>query len=138
MTFSIPSIAKGGKTEEGVFELNRFCSEKGIVCTGIASRMFKYFVTNYNPKEVFSYADIRWSKGDLYKKLGFNFVGRSNPNYWYIDGQDRIHRFNFRKSVLEKKLDNFSESLTEVENMVNNGFTRIWDCGNLKFVKCLR
>ena len=138
MTFSIPSIAKGGKAEEGVLELNRFCSEKGIVCTGIASRMFRYFVTNYNPKEVFSYADIRWSEGNLYKKLGFNFVGRSNPNYWYIDGQDRIHRFNFRKSVLEKKLDNFSESLTEVENMVNNGFTRIWDCGNLKFVKCFR
>ncbi len=135
MTFSVPSIAKGKKFKEDVFELNRFCSEQGIICTGIASRLFKYFIKKYKPKEVYSYADIRWSTGKLYSNLGFYFDGYSAPNYWYIYKYKRIHRFNFRKNVLDRKLIEFNPDLTETQNMNNNGFTRVWDCGNLKFIK---
>lgn len=31
-------------------------------------------------------------------------------------------------------LENFDHKQTEVQNMVNNGYDRIWDCGNKVFV----
>ena len=45
------------------------------------------------------------------------------------------HRFNFRKNVLDKKLSIFDPTKTEWENMKDNMFDRIWDCGNVVFIK---
>ena len=39
------------------------------------------------------------------------------------------------KHKLTKLFDNFDNLKTEVENCYNNGLRRIWDCGNLIFVK---
>ena len=66
--------------------------------------------------------------------LGFKHTHDSDPNYWYIKQDRRIHRFNFRKNVLKDKLEKFDPSISEWKNMVNNGYNRIWDCGNMKFV----
>jgi hypothetical protein len=41
----------------------------------------------------------------------------------------RIHRFTFRKD----KIKHLGEG-SEWYIIKNNGFTRIWDCGNYKFV----
>jgi len=135
MTFSSGSIAKGNSPFPGVYELNRFCSARNTSVIGIASKLLKYFVENYNPTSVFSYADKRWSTGGLYSNLGFSECYSSEPNYWYIENSRRVHRFNFRKSILSDKLPQFSTSLSEWENMKENGYDRIWDCGNLKFTK---
>jgi len=134
MTFSKGSIAKGGKTKEGIWELNRFCSKTDYRIIGIASKLFKHFVNKYNPTEVYSYSDRRWFNGNLYINLGFKFEHHSLPNYWYVLGDKRIHRFNFRKNVLENKLTNFNPTLSEWRNMQNNGYDRIWDCGNTKWI----
>ena len=45
----------------------------------------------------------------------------------------RYHRFQFRKNVLKDKLEVFDPKLTEYENMLNNDYYRIWDCGNLVY-----
>ena len=47
----------------------------------------------------------------------------------------RYHRFNFQKHKLKNILSKFDQNKTEWENMVENGYDRIWDCGNLIFVK---
>uniref|UniRef100_A0A6M3L0P6 Putative Hef-like homing endonuclease n=1 Tax=viral metagenome TaxID=1070528 RepID=A0A6M3L0P6_9ZZZZ len=135
MTFSKGNIAKGSSSKEGVYELSRFCSISDYRVVGIASKLLTYFIKGFKPKEVFSYADRRWSDGNLYKKLDFKLEHYTQPNYWYIQKDKRIHRFNFRKSELSKKLDNFDSTLTEWENMQNNGYDRIWDCGNIKFIR---
>lgn len=136
MTFDKPSISKGyyNSTTNKVFELNRFCSDKNYKVVGAASKLLKYFIRNYNPKQIFSYADRRWSDGSLYRTLGFKLSGYSQPNYWYVIKDTRKHRFSFRKSVLKNKLKKFESSLTEYENMKYNGYDRIWDCGNMKYI----
>ena len=134
MTFSKPSIAKGGTFEEGKYELNRFCSKINTQVTGIASKLLKYFKDKFESVKIYSYSDRRWSIGNLYEILGFDFSHHSDPSYWYIVNNQRIHRFNFRKNVLKDKLDNFDPNLTEWENMKLNGFDRIWDCGNTKWL----
>ncbi len=135
MTFSKPSIAKGAKSITTSWELNRFCTRYDVSGVGIASKLLNYFIKEFKPFTIFSYADRRWSDGNLYYELGFELDKYTPPNYWYVIGQDRIHRFNFRKNVLDKKLEIFDPNLTEYENMLVNGIDRVWDCGNLKFIK---
>ncbi len=131
MTFSRPSLSKGAKgTKEGVWELSRFCTKLNTIVVGGASKLLTYFKKNYEWKEVFSYADRRWSTGNLYDQLGFEFVGETPPNYWYFNSANskRIHRFALRKQPDEPK------DVPEWELRKAQGYNRIWDCGNLKYV----
>ena len=109
------------------------CGDINVV--GIAGKLLSYFINKYIPTKIISYADKRWSRGDLYEKIGFKKVSDGSPNYWYIDKKylHRIHRFNFRKSELHGKVKTFDPMLSEWGNMQNNGYDRIWDCGNLKY-----
>jgi hypothetical protein len=134
MTFGNLRKAMGSNAKHNYWELYRFCSLKNNTVTGGASKLFKYFISKYNPLKVISYSDKRWSKGNLYQKLGFIHIHDSRPNYFYTkDHYKRYYRFGFRKSELSKKLSNFDPVLSEWENMKNNGWDRIWDCGCSKY-----
>ena len=118
-----------GQTE---YELLRFCNKINTNVNGGASKLFKYFVKKYNPTSVISYADRRWSNGNLYNKLGFEFLHNSKPNYYYIIGTIRKNRFNFRKSILVKKYNCPSE-MSEREFCKKQKWYRIYDCGTMVF-----
>lgn len=149
MTFCKPRISLGQKTNNpnniNCYELLRFATKKEYICAGIADRLLKYFIKNFAPKKIITYADRRWSRsfGDnLYLKLGFKYIGVSSPNYWYLpkytEYKTREGRFQYRKNNLEKifqtkNMKYFDSNLSEWENMKMNGYDRIWDCGNLKY-----
>lgn len=126
MTFSKRKIF--GNTE---WELVRFSTLYNVI--GGASKLFKYFVENYNPDRVITYSDIRWNIGDVYFKMGFNKIGQSSPGYFYLYNGMRFNRINFQKHKLKDKLETFNPNLTEWENMQLNGYDRIWDCGHYKY-----
>ncbi len=128
MTFSHPSIAKGGNPQnKDVWELSRFVIKLNTKIPGIASKLLSFFKKNYQWKNIFSYADRRWSDGNLYLKLGFVFLYNTQPNYWYVNGSKRIHRFNLRKRPDEPR------NVTESVLRANEGYNVIYDCGNIKF-----
>jgi len=138
MTFGALRNALGSIPKQNYYELYRFCTIINKRVVGIGSKMINYFIKKYNPENIISYADARWSTNtgnNLYKSMKFSFIKLTRPNYWYIQKNynKRIHRFNFRKSELSKKLSIFKPELTEWENMQLNGYDRIWDCGNLKY-----
>lgn len=137
MTFCKYRTALGRKNIKFEYELSRFCCIHNFNVVGGASKLLKYFERIYKPKKIISYADRRWSNGNLYFKLGFHYHHNSKPNYWYFKNNNLqlYHRFNFRKNILSKKLEKFDPNLTEWENMKNNGYNRIWDCGNMLFIK---
>jgi hypothetical protein len=62
-------------------------------------------------------------------------IAHTEPNYFYFKKGEykRHHRFRFRKNVLKKKLQTFDINKTEYQNMLENGWLRIWDCGNIKY-----
>lgn len=124
MTFSNSNISRKIKG----WEINRYCTKIGITVVGGASKLFKAFIKDVDPDTVISYADRRWSDGKVYEQLGFEFSHNSVPNYWYVDGAKRLHRFAMRKN------ENDDQSLTERENRKNQGFHRIYDCGHAKWV----
>lgn len=134
MTFCSPRVSVGAKRQTpNTWELSRFCTNTNYRIPGIASKLLKYFQTNFIWSEIYSFADKRWSVGNLYYQLGFTLVADNLPSYFYVVDGKRKHRWNYRKDVLKTKLDNYDPNLTEYQNMTNNGYWRVWDCGTLKF-----
>jgi len=127
------SFVKSRFTQKYDWELSRFCSKNNYSIVGAASRLLESFKKDYGGTIV-SYANRRWSQGNLYRKLGFSYSHTSKPNYFYT--KDFIcleSRHKYQKHKLKELLSSYDESLTENENMKKNGFYRIWDCGNLVF-----
>jgi len=132
MTFGNRRIAMGKKTTNNdEYELLRFCNKLNTNVIGGASKLFKYFINNYNPVEITTYADRSFSQGKLYETLGFEFFGKTEPNYYYIIDGIRYHRFNFRKDKLVK--EGYDSNKTEHEIMLDRNIFRIYDSGNLKY-----
>ena len=117
------------------FELIRYTTIFNFSILGGAGKLLAYFRKLYPGETIISYADKRWSTGNLYKQLGFTLIRESIPNYWYLKEHHsvRLSRQQFQKHKLKKLLHIFDENASEVENMHNNGYFRIWDCGNYVF-----
>lgn len=121
MTFGALRRALGSTPKDGVYEMYRFCNKLNYSIVGGASKLLKHFIRTQNPVEIISYADRRWSVGKLYTNLGFTFIKKTQPNYWYVVGDRREHRFNYTKKKL--KLNNIDEF----------DLNMIFDSGNLRF-----
>lgn len=129
MTFSKPRFNKNYE-----WEMVRFCALQNHTVVGGASKLFKFFIKKYNPKNILSYADLRYSNGNLYQKIGFEFIRNTPPSYFYVNREKKVSRFTAQKHKQHKFLKNYDSTLTEVGNMMNNGYRRVWDCGNMLFV----
>ena len=134
MTFGHFRINMGGNNKKDHYELSRFCNKINTNVVGGASKLLSYFEKTYNPKEIISYADRRWSDGNLYKTLYFKKEHTTKPNYFYFKKLIRENRFKYRKSELKRKF-NADITKTEKEIMKEYGYKRIYDCGNIKFIK---
>ena len=128
------------KEKEGYWDLNRFATDINYQCVGIGGKLFKYFTRNYPFIEIKSFADRRWTTdptNNLYTKLGFAFDSFVPPTYWYhnpkINPYIRFHKFGFRKQHLHKQYG-LPLTMTEREMTETLGYTRIWDCGLIKYV----
>lgn len=132
MTFS-KSRVNLGNYNKNEWELQRFCNKKYTTVIGGASKLLKYFEKTKNPINIISYADIRWSKGDLYQKLAFIHTHNSPPNYFYKINNRRKNRYNYRKSVLIK--EGYDENKSESQIMKERGIYKIYDCGTMVFRK---
>lgn len=131
MTFGNLRKPLGGFSKEGSYEMLRFCSKINTNVMGASSKLFNFFVKNYNPSDIISYSDSSRGSGSMYEKLGFNLFHQTEPNYyWVVDGV-RKNRFNFRKDILIKQ--GFDSDKTEIEIMKSRGYYRIWDCGSRKW-----
>jgi very-short-patch-repair endonuclease len=120
---------------DGIYFYSRYCTINGVEVIDGDIKMMEYFKNKVNPKKIIAKPCRRWNTSLHYKKLGFAFVEKIKPNYWYIDNKyiQRYNRFAFAKQFLKEKLENFDPNLSERENMINHGYKRIYDCGSLKY-----
>ena len=131
---SIMTFAKPRFNKNYDYELIRFCNIINTNVIGGASKLLSYFRKNYKGS-IISYANRRFSNGKLYETLGFNLLNETEPNYFYIDGYNNMYSRNmFQKHKLKDILKDFDNNLSEHENMLNNGYHRVYDCGNLVYV----
>ncbi len=130
------SFGKSRYSKKYEWELIRFCNKLNYNVVGGASRLFKHFIKTYDPNNIISYCDIRVFTGELYEKLGFSYSHTSKPDYFYFKKPNYTlySREMFQKHKLKNLLEIYDETLTEKENMFNNGYRRIWDCGNKVYI----
>ena len=133
----LTTYSKSRFTDED-YELLRMCTLKGYNVIGGASKLIKAFKERAGGEvSLVSYANRRWSVGNVYSTIGFTFKHYSKPCYFYYKNNATIkelhHRSKFQKHKLSNLLDNFDESLSEVDNMYLNGYSRIWDSGNIVY-----
>lgn len=129
MTFSKPRF-----TKKYDWELVRFCNKIGVSVIGGANKILSHFEKKYGGSMI-SYADRRYSNGNMYEKLGFDFCGYTKPNYFYVKGLERYNRMKFQKYKLPQLLENFDPNKSEWENMKEHGYNRVYDCGNRIYVR---
>lgn len=117
------------------YEIGRYSVLQNTSVVGGASRLFKYFLKTVNPKSVVSYCHRFYSDGGLYRSLGMTYAGVTRPGYWYLhpDRKTVSSRQKFQKHKLKDILPTFDPKKTEAENMTENNYSRIYDCGNYVF-----
>jgi group I intron endonuclease len=131
MTFGNLRKNMGQLASEGSWELLRFCNKLNTSVVGGASKLLNHFIKKYNPINLISYADRRWSNGNMYEQIGFTKLGNTIPNYFYIIDNKREARFKYRKDILIK--EGFDGDKTEVKIMHERGYYRIFDKGSIKY-----
>ncbi len=133
MTFGKLRKSLGNVNIDHHYELIRYASKYRTI--GGAGKLINHFKKHHVIEKIITYADLRFTdkNNNLYTKIGFKKVKITKCNYFYISGNKRYHRYNFRKNILSKKLKKYDEKLTEWENMKLNGYDRIWDCGHIKY-----
>ena len=124
------------KDGEESWDLSRFATVDKYRLPGLANKLFKHFVNEYNPDYVKSFLDRRWNNpgNTVYEKLGFEVEEIEKPDYYYVTnaGHDRCHKFGFRKQILHRKYG-FPLTMTEREMTEELGFFKIWNCGLIKY-----
>ena len=120
---------------DGNWNLTRFTTDSSYRIPGLANKIFKKFVTENNPIQVKTFLDRRWSHSNcnVYDRMGFKLDKTLKPDYRYVVGNKRMHKFGFRKQILHRKYG-LPLSMTEKEMCNKLGFHRIWDCGLFRYV----
>jgi hypothetical protein len=133
---SILTLGRSRFDKDIEWEIIRFANKLNISVVGGFQKLLKNFIKMYNPTSIVSYADKRYSIGNLYRNFGMTQIDNTAINYYYFNKNEgvRYSRHQFQKHKLKNKLPIYDESLSENDNMKINGFDRIYDCGNYKFV----
>ncbi len=137
MTFN--NFRKMTKNNINEYEMSRFATHIDYVIYGLATKMLKYFIKEFKPSSIISFADRRWScpNNNVYINMGFKLISILPPDYRYYNSKvnkyKRYHKFNFGKTNLTKKYSNLDMNKSERELTSELGFDRIWDCGLLKY-----
>ncbi|MGZ8924270.1 MAG: DUF7487 domain-containing protein [Nitrososphaeraceae archaeon] len=122
------------KQPNKVMNLNRYATSKQVV--GGFSKLLSHFKKNYEWNEILSFADLRWSEGNMYNKNEFKLHKTLPPDYEYVDltNMTRIHKFNFRHINLRNILgDMYDPNLSETQNTLRAGWYKIYNCGLLRY-----
>ena len=99
-----------GKTKDK-WLIIRFAVECSSDFITIQRKLFSYFIENYKPLSIETIVDRRWSNGETFEELGFQFIKDLPPTYAYTRSPN--------------------EYLTTLK-IEREGFYKIWNCGYLK------
>lgn len=116
-------------------ELHRFCNALGTRVVGGFSKLLKHL---HRQGSLISYADRRFTHRDenVYAKCGFSIENITKPGYFYVDNNMQVvSRYKAQKKKLPRLLKYFDPTKSEIENMRQNNYHRIWDAGQLVYIK---
>lgn len=101
------------------FELIRFANLLDCTVVGGLDKLLKTFTKEVNPDDIMTYADRDWSDGRSYERLGFERVGSTPPQAFFVN-----------PLTMERC---YAERLTETEVPADR--IPVFNAGNWKFLK---
>lgn len=115
--------------EEGTWELLRYATKTGKHVIGGASKLLKFFITNFSPRKVISWADLRWTDptDNVYLSLGFTLESESKVGVFFTNFVERKHRWGFKRPA------GLAPAITTKDYWENKGWYTISDAGQLKY-----
>jgi hypothetical protein len=116
-TFSHPRIFQQEENAIRSYELIRFASVLKSNVMGGLDKLLNAFVKDRQPDNIMTYADLEWSDGASYRKLGFEMKGQTPPIAFNLD------------------LNAMSRSSKSATANASEGQVTIYNAGSLKYVK---
>lgn len=114
--------------------LTRLCFKQGCQIIGGASKLFAACI-NWCKKnkinKIISWSDNRWSNGLIYKKLKFESIQELKPDYFYVQIKNPKERIS--KQSQKKSNTGCPKNVSEKEFALQNGLSKIWDCGKIRW-----
>lgn len=127
------SFGKPRFSKESDWELIRFSSELNTNVVGGFGKILSFFKKNYSGTLI-TYCDMKFSNGATYSKFG-KLIRQTAPGYsWCSLSQQSLSRYQTQKHKLKKMFPaDYQDSKTENQIMEENGFLKVFDCGNLVY-----
>lgn len=115
------------------WNLNRYATACNVV--GGFTKLLAHFKRNHQWSRIISFADLRYSVGHMYETCGFVLEATLPPDYYYVKGNKRIHKFNMRHKQLKVIMgDLYDPNVSESANTKQLGLHKIYNCGLLRYV----
>lgn len=133
VAFAPPRRAVTKAKAEYDLELVRYAPKKFTTIVGGFSKL----LSPVKGKRIVTYCDRRLFNGNGYKAVGFKVVRENPPEYYYLHRKTRNKRHSrlmFQRKHLPNRLEHFDPAKTEHQNMLDNGYRRIYGCGTITLV----
>jgi hypothetical protein len=115
-------------------ELILFATAEGYTVQGGLSKLIQHLVKTVQPNDVMTYADLDWSYGKGYVKLGFQLEAQSAPAEVFLDKQSGARYFRHRlPAALAEGLAVVPDAELEAY-LKSSAYNRIFNTGNLKYI----
>lgn len=95
------------------YEWTRYASLPGVRLSGGMGRLLKAFIDDVRPDDIMTYADLEWSRGDVYEALGFEFEGTKDPVMFSVDcitWQRKAHERTNSTGSRQRFIQNFGSN----------------------------
>ncbi|MDR2064987.1 MAG: hypothetical protein LBP85_04690 [Prevotellaceae bacterium] len=118
-------------------ELVRFANYRNYAVCGGMGKLVAHFIAEQNPDDIMSYADLDWSAGKSYEKLGFKFIEYTEPQKFYLN--IKTCRQYYIKKIPQELVDKFScQSLPLDDFLSKHGIFTVYNSGNKKYLLKLK
>jgi len=123
----ISIVSIGMQKDKNQIKINRFATKKFCTVRGGFSKLLKFLEKTYNPSEIVSYCDRRYTDGQSYIKSGFSLSSISLGWKW-TDGKNTFNRLKCRANMDDR-------GLSQAEHAIELRWYKIYDAGQAKYVK---
>lgn len=122
------------KKEKGnALNIIRYATDRSV--QGGFTKTLKYATKAWNPNKFITFSDNCISDGSLYRNNGFLADKNLAPDYMYVVGKDRKHKFGYRlKRFKNDPSLKWEPGLTESQLAQMNSLYRIYDAGKIRWV----
>ncbi|MGG7666656.1 hypothetical protein [Dyadobacter sp. BHUBP1] len=124
-TFSNARIFEQNDEPFRSHELIRFASLLGTNVVGALDKLLNAFIRDKSPDDIMTYADLEWSDGRSYKRLGFEERGNMPPRKAYVD-VTHMRRVRTREQTYQ------ADGRPPVE------YLTVYNLGSIKYVRDIK